>query len=292
MPKPRIAPERQNWSLLPPAALAWNRQKHGPISELPPHSNATGVGVLLSHVLWCHVVGSNWKYILFSSCLNKSYQAKRISITGLYMQIYLESCPTTHWIQQMSPNKSKEWAFNPSWNNPDNLAMTPIIALQTWLQGSNKKGWEEPSSFLPSVCVQWHLTDHKWPHALRSSQLELNARLWSSSLATAGGNPEIAFLPRRTPLLTSESRHATRGGHPACVHHASVLDRPSTLTEVLWAMGGPERLKSTGLDLGSNPDTAADETNPLTSVFPTRVLFSSTQWKQIKWLHNIGMKNK
>lgn len=197
MPKPGTALERQSWSLLPRVALALNRQKRWALSELPPHSNATGVGVLLSCVLWCHVVGSNWKYVLFSSCLNKSYQAKRILITGLYMQIYLESCPTTHWIQQMSPNKSKKWAFNPISNNPDNLAMTPIGALQTWLQGSNKKGWEEPSSFLGSVCVQWHLTDHKWPHALRSSQLELNARLWSSSLATARQNPETAFLPRR-----------------------------------------------------------------------------------------------
>lgn len=161
----------------------------------------------------------------------------------------------------MSPNKSKKWAFNPVSNNPDNLAMTPIVALQTWLPGSNKKGWEEPSSFLGSVCVQWHLTDHKWPHALRSSQLELNARLWSPSLATARENPETAFLPRRSHCwLQSLGMPPGEATLLVCIMPASWTNVPrghlAPLTEEPWAVGGLERLKSTGLDLGSNPGTA------------------------------------
>lgn len=150
------------------------------------------------------LLGVMWKCVLFSSSLNKSCQAKRISFTGLYIQIYLENCPATRWIQQMSPNQSKKRAFNPiqfspTWNNPKNLARTPIVNLQTWLRGSNRR--EEPSSFLGSLCVQWHVTDHKWPHALWSSQLELNAGLWSSSLATPGRNPKTTFLPRENPVV-------------------------------------------------------------------------------------------
>lgn len=122
------------------------------------------------------------------------------------------------------PYKSKQWASS-DWFN---------VGQPLWRK--------DRSRLLSSgTCVSSDThTDHKWPHALWQSLLELKAELWSSRLATPGRNPATVSFPRRHPVLDLRARRATSGGHPA-MSTISASQANQALTEPLSSLEGHQQ---------------------------------------------------